>query len=156
MTFGWTQASSFAIGAKVGRGHAQTPRHQSSTIASTQHAFTAAGDTEPIVKDAIDAVGGGISASSSSVKGTSIVLVGGGPQLRGIKKQLEASLTALGVDKLEEFYLHQPDPDADLLESLKCVDGRVREGIVNVIGLSNYHASEVARAFSLCAEHGLT
>ena len=155
MTFGWTQASSF-VDAKVAAAMLKrfaawpSPYHRVDTAR-----IYSAGDTEPIVKDAIDAVGGGISASC--LLGTKAhPSQPGGLSTDGIKKQLEASLTALGVDKLEEFYLHQPDPDADLLESLKCVDGLVREGIVNVIGLSNYHASEVARAFSLCAEHGLT
>ena len=80
----------------------------------------------------------------------------GGLTADGIRKQLEASLNALGVDRLEEFYLHQPDPDSDLLESLRCTDALVREGIVRRVGMSNYHASEVARAFMLCDEHGLT
>ena len=55
---------------------------------------------------------------------------------------------------VDEFYLHQPDPATPLAESLATTDALVREGKITRVGMSNYHADEVARAFALCAEHG--
>ena len=61
-----------------------------------------------------------------------------------------------GVESLEEYYLHQPDTENSLLEALRTTHELVAEGKVRVLGMSNYHASEVERAFALCEEHGLT
>eukprot|EP00908_Phaeocystis_cordata_P000402 Transcript_10425.p1 GENE.Transcript_10425~~Transcript_10425.p1 ORF type:complete len:423 (+),score=75.82 Transcript_10425:147-1271(+) len=80
----------------------------------------------------------------------------GGLSATGMRSQLDASLGAIGVERLAEYYLHQPDTEAALLESLREAHAMVSEGKVGAVGMSNYHASEVARAFELCAEHGLT
>jgi len=73
----------------------------------------------------------------------------------GLRAQLESSLEAMGVASVGEYYLHQPDENNPLLESLKTLNSFVQEGLISSIGMSNYHASEVQRAFDLCNEHGL-
>ncbi|KAL7542477.1 hypothetical protein ACHAXR_011798 [Thalassiosira sp. AJA248-18] len=73
----------------------------------------------------------------------------------GIRSQLQASLDAMKVSSVNEFYLHQPDDDYSLLDSLKTLNELIGEGKISTIGMSNYHASEVQRAFDLCNEHGL-
>ena len=154
MTFGWNQASSFVdagIAAAMIKRFAKWPAPQ---VRIDTARIYSGGDAEPIVREAIAAAGDGMSASC---------LIGskahpsqpGGLSADGMRRQLDESLKALGVDHLEEFYLHQPDPQADLLESLRFADELVRAGTVNRIGLSNYHASEVSRAFELCETHGL-
>jgi aflatoxin B1 aldehyde reductase len=60
------------------------------------------------------------------------------------------------MSSIGEYYLHQPDTEHSLLESLKCAHSLVQDGKVSSIGMSNYHASEMARAFALCKEHNLT
>ncbi|CAJ1352865.1 unnamed protein product [Effrenium voratum] len=72
----------------------------------------------------------------------------------GIRKQLEASLTALNVSSVDVLYLHQPDPEHDLLESLSCVQQLMKEGLVRKYGMSNYSALEVDRCCSVCRERG--
>lgn len=79
----------------------------------------------------------------------------GGLSPAGIRAQLSASLAELGRESVHEFYLHQPDPASPLLESLRTLSALVDEGRIEKIGLSNYHAAEVERAFELCGEHGL-
>jgi aflatoxin B1 aldehyde reductase len=77
----------------------------------------------------------------------------------GLEQQLSASLQAMGLPMdycLQEYYLHQPDTEHDLLESLRALHGLVAAGRIRNIGMSNYHASEMRRAFDLCREHGLT
>ena len=54
------------------------------------------------------------------------------------------------------FYLHQPDTEHSLLESLQFLHEMVTRGRIRQIGMSNYHASEMERAFALCEEHNLT
>ena len=73
----------------------------------------------------------------------------------GIRSQLQKSLDAMKVSSVNEFYLHQPDDEHSLLDSLKTLNELIEEGKISSIGMSNYHASEVQRAFDLCSEHGL-
>mmetsp|Transcript_2737 Transcript_2737/g.4964 ORF Transcript_2737/g.4964 Transcript_2737/m.4964 type:complete len:368 (-) Transcript_2737:111-1214(-) len=74
---------------------------------------------------------------------------------QGIRSQIQTSLQAMKVSTVNEFYLHQPDDEHSLLDSLKTLNELVEEGTISTIGMSNYHASEVQRAFDLCNEHGL-
>ena len=147
MTFGWNQASSVVDGsianemvkrfASLGGKHIDTAR------------IYAAGETEPLVGTAIsgyDVLIGTKAAPSQP----------GGLSPMGIQSQLEASLEALNVDCLSEYYLHQPDTEHSLFDSLKKSHELVTNGYVEKIGLSNYHADEVQRCFELCEEHGFT
>lgn len=74
----------------------------------------------------------------------------------GIQAQLDASLQAMQLSSCHEYYLHQPDPEHSLLESLTYLDSLVRQGKIAAIGMSNYHVDEMERAFQLCADHNLT
>lgn len=82
----------------------------------------------------------------------------GGLSPDGIQQQYLASMDAVGLDSsgCDEYYLHQPDTEHSLLESLKSADSLLKDGKITTIGMSNYHASEMARAFDLCREHNLT
>jgi aflatoxin B1 aldehyde reductase len=87
----------------------------------------------------------------------------GGLSRPGIASQLSASRQACfpgqqvpGSPVFAEFYLHQPDQQTPVLESLQYLHELKREGTIGAIGLSNYHASEVARIFDLCRIHDLT
>ncbi|CAK0839890.1 unnamed protein product [Prorocentrum cordatum] len=66
------------------------------------------------------------------------------------------SMDALGVEKVDVLYLHQPDPEHDLSESLSCVHELILEGKVKQLGMSNYRALEVERACELCRRRGWT
>ena len=57
---------------------------------------------------------------------------------------------------VDEYYLHMPDPETSLLESLKTLHSLHEAGKIKRIGLSNYHAEEVQRCFDLCRSHNLT
>ena len=78
----------------------------------------------------------------------------GGLSETGIRTQVEASLKAMNVSKVDVLYLHQPDPEHDLFESLQCVQQLIKEGVVGRYGMSNYSALEVDRCCSLCKEQG--
>eukprot|EP00429_Kryptoperidinium_foliaceum_P064781 CAMPEP_0176060776 /NCGR_PEP_ID=MMETSP0120_2-20121206/30295_1 /TAXON_ID=160619 /ORGANISM="Kryptoperidinium foliaceum, Strain CCMP 1326" /LENGTH=335 /DNA_ID=CAMNT_0017394323 /DNA_START=30 /DNA_END=1037 /DNA_ORIENTATION=- len=72
----------------------------------------------------------------------------------GIRQQLAASLKALHLERVDVLYLHQPDPEHDLVESLACVQELVQEGAISRYGMSNYNAVEVERCCQICAERG--
>jgi aryl-alcohol dehydrogenase-like predicted oxidoreductase len=67
----------------------------------------------------------------------------------------EASLRRLGRDRVDIFYLHRPDPDAPVEETLEALD-RLREaGKIHYIGLSNFEAWQLGLAVALAAERRL-
>ncbi|KAL1521890.1 hypothetical protein AB1Y20_021541 [Prymnesium parvum] len=148
MTFGWSHASSAVDG---GVAAAMVEKFVQSGGAHVDSArIYAAGQTEPLVGAACRPFRAALALGSKAHPSQA-----GGLSAEGMRAQLAASLEALGADSLDEFYLHQPDPGAPLLESLQCADALLREGRVRAVGMSNYHASEMARAFSLCEAHGL-
>lgn len=85
----------------------------------------AGGDTEPIVGSACRPFQSGLTMGSKAHPSQR-----GGLSSDGMRSQLQASLDALGCVSVDEFYLHQPDPDRPLSESLRCADALVREGLV--------------------------
>lgn len=80
----------------------------------------------------------------------------GGLSPTGLRDQLNTSLQEMGLTYVDELYLHQPDTEHSLMESLQAVDQCVREGLVRRVGMSNYHEVEVQRAMDLCKEHNWT
>ena len=170
MTFGWTQTSSYVDEHTAYKMVARfvafddeitaiTGRTQEYHYIDTARIY-AGGKTEKIIGDVLKKI-----STSSSGLSTSSLKIGtkAAPSVKpdglsptGIQDQFKASMGAMGLTNCDEYYLHQPDTEHSLLESLKCADSLLKEGKISKIGMSNYHASEVARAFALCTEHGLT
>src|SRR5215203_6516918 len=57
-----------------------------------------------------------------------------------IVKACDASLRRMGVDVIDLYQLHAPDPDVPLEETLETLDGLVRAGKVRAVGVSNFPA----------------
>lgn len=68
---------------------------------------------------------------------------------------VEASLKRLGTDCLDIYYLHRPDYNTPLEESLAAFDQLVCQGKVMYIGMSNYAAWQICRALWLCGRNRL-
>ncbi|WP_219835511.1 L-glyceraldehyde 3-phosphate reductase [Paenibacillus sp. R14(2021)] len=68
----------------------------------------------------------------------------------GSKKYLVASLnqslTRMGLDYVDIFYHHRPDPDTPLEETMSALDLIVRQGKALYVGLSNYSAEQTREA----------
>jgi aryl-alcohol dehydrogenase-like predicted oxidoreductase len=62
----------------------------------------------------------------------------------GLRASVEGSLSRLGTDHIDLFYLHQPDRAAPLSETLGTVAELVAEGKVGELGVSNYAAWQIA------------
>ncbi len=77
--------------------------------------------------------------------------VGPGPNQRGLSRahilrQIDASLTRLGTDRLDLYLIHEPDPETPLDETLRALDDLVRAGKVLHVGASNIEAWRMAVA----------
>jgi L-glyceraldehyde 3-phosphate reductase len=59
---------------------------------------------------------------------------------------LDQSLRRLGLDCVDVFYSHRPDPDTPLDETLGALDSAVRQGKAIYAGISNYSAEQTNRA----------
>jgi aryl-alcohol dehydrogenase-like predicted oxidoreductase len=71
-----------------------------------------------------------------------------------IRAACDASLRRLGVDVIDLYQLHGPDPDTPLEETLEALDGLVRAGKVRAVGASNYPAWLLAWAVALQDRNG--
>jgi L-glyceraldehyde 3-phosphate reductase len=76
----------------------------------------------------------------------------------GSKKYLTASLdqslNRMGLDYVDIFYHHRPDPDTPLEETMGALDLFVRQGKALYAGVSNYPADLAARAFDILNDLG--
>lgn len=62
----------------------------------------------------------------------------------GLRRSVEGSLQRLATDRLDLFYLHQPDRKAPLSETLGAVGQLIREGKIHAWGVSNYAAWQIS------------
>lgn len=72
-----------------------------------------------------------------------------------IRRAIEASLTRLRTDRVDLYYLHQPDWDTPIEETLGALSELVDEGKVRAIGVSNYAAWQIAEMRCLAERDGL-
>lgn len=59
---------------------------------------------------------------------------------------LDQSLKRLGIDYVDIYYSHRPDPETPLEETMQALDHAVRSGKALYIGLSNYTAEQTLEA----------
>lgn len=68
---------------------------------------------------------------------------------------LDQSLKRLGLDYVDIFYHHRPDPETPLEESMAALADAVKGGKALYVGLSNYQKDEAVRAVGLLREMGV-
>lgn len=71
----------------------------------------------------------------------------------GIVEQLEQSLSNLQTDYVDIFYLHHPDRNFPIEETLKACDHLHKQGKFKELGISNYAAWELAEIYYICKLH---
>ncbi|GIF40221.1 L-glyceraldehyde 3-phosphate reductase [Actinoplanes xinjiangensis] len=67
---------------------------------------------------------------------------------------LDQSLRRLGLDYVDVFYHHRPDPETPLEETMTALDAIVRSGKALYVGISNYKSEQAARAADILRELG--
>ena len=79
---------------------------------------------------------------------------GDGGSRKYIIASLDQSLKRLGLDYVDIFYHHRPDPDTPLEETMLALDHIVRQGKALYIGISNYDAKQTKEAIRILNELG--
>lgn len=67
---------------------------------------------------------------------------------------LDQSLKRVGLDYVDIFYHHRPDPNTPLEETVRALDGIVRSGKALYVGISNYNKEQTIAAAELFKELG--
>ncbi|OAS21640.1 L-glyceraldehyde 3-phosphate reductase [Paenibacillus oryzisoli] len=67
---------------------------------------------------------------------------------------LDQSLKRMGLDYVDIFYSHRPDPNTPFEETMAALDLIVRQGKALYVGLSNYSAEQTKEAASILKELG--
>jgi L-glyceraldehyde 3-phosphate reductase len=67
---------------------------------------------------------------------------------------LDQSLKRMGLDYVDIFYSHRPDPDTPLEETMMALDYAVRSGKALYAGISNYPADLTKKAAAILKELG--
>lgn len=71
-----------------------------------------------------------------------------------VRSAIAGSLERLRTDYVDLYYLHKPDPDTPIAETLGALDELVRAGTVRAIGCSNFSAALLREADSVARELG--
>ena len=67
---------------------------------------------------------------------------------------LDQSLNRIGVDYVDIFYHHRPDPETPLEETMAALDLIVKQGKALYVGLSNYGPEDTKKASKILRELG--
>lgn len=69
------------------------------------------------------------------------------PRLKkeGVRAELHASLKRLGVDVIDLYQMHWPQPDEDIEEAWGAIADFIRDGLVRYAGVSNFNVAQLER-----------
>jgi len=86
--------------------------------------------------------------------------MGEGPNDRGLGRkhvieQCERSLKRLGVDYVDLYQCHRPDPETPVEETLRALDDLVSQGKALYVGVSEWSAEQIDEARAIQRELGL-
>ncbi|MDT0269757.1 L-glyceraldehyde 3-phosphate reductase [Streptomyces sp. DSM 44915] len=73
---------------------------------------------------------------------------------KNLLSSLDQSLTRLGLDYVDIFYSHRPDPETPLEETMGALDAAVRQGKALYVGISNYSPEQTREAARILRELG--
>ncbi|MGY1915962.1 L-glyceraldehyde 3-phosphate reductase [Blastococcus sp. SYSU DS0973] len=78
----------------------------------------------------------------------------GGGSRKYLLSSLDQSLTRMGLEYVDIFYSHRPDPATPLEETMGALDTAVRSGKALYAGISSYSPEDTARAAAILADLG--
>jgi aryl-alcohol dehydrogenase (NADP+) len=79
----------------------------------------------------------------------------GGLSRKWVMQAADASLSRLGTDFIDVYYLHKEDHGTPLAETVRAMGDLVRGGKIRYFGVSNYRSWRVAEICRLCDDLGI-
>jgi L-glyceraldehyde 3-phosphate reductase len=79
---------------------------------------------------------------------------GDGGSRKYLLSSLDQSLRRMGVDHVDIFYSHRPDPDTTLEETIGALDAAVRQGKAVYAGISSYSSAQTRDSARILRELG--
>jgi L-glyceraldehyde 3-phosphate reductase len=73
---------------------------------------------------------------------------------KNLVSSLDQSLKRMGLDYVDIFYSHRPDPNTPMEETMGALDQIVRQGKALYIGISNYNAVQTREAIQILKSLG--
>ncbi len=73
---------------------------------------------------------------------------------KNLLSSLDQSLQRMGLDYVDIFYSHRPDPETPLGETMGALDTAVRSGKALYVGISNYRPEQAREAIRILRELG--
>ncbi|HVN31972.1 MAG TPA: L-glyceraldehyde 3-phosphate reductase [Thermoanaerobaculaceae bacterium] len=67
---------------------------------------------------------------------------------------LDQSLRRMGLEHVDIFYSHRPDPETPMVETMAALDAAVRQGKALYVGISSYSAEQTRQAASILRDLG--
>jgi len=67
-----------------------------------------------------------------------------------INREIDRSLARLRTDYVDLYYMHRPDPDTPLAESIEAFNALINAGKVRYWGFSNFPAEQIEEILQLC------
>lgn len=107
-----------------------------------------------ILKRGLDAYRDEIIVSTKAGYGMWQGPYGDGGSKKYLVASLDQSLKRMGLDYVDIFYHHRPDPNTPLEETVRALDGIVKSGKALYIGISNYNREQTMEAVKLFNEYG--
>lgn len=77
---------------------------------------------------------------------------GDGGSRKYLISSLDESLKRLGLDYVDIFYHHRPDPNTPMEETMAALDQIVRSGKALYVGISNYNKEQTQKAYEILKE----
>ncbi len=74
---------------------------------------------------------------------------------KALRRDVEKSLSELGIDCIDIYLLHRDDPSVPAGEIVEWLNRLRREGIINLFGGSNWSDARIREANAYAAAHGL-
>jgi aryl-alcohol dehydrogenase-like predicted oxidoreductase len=133
------------------------------TLIDTADAYSpdehAVGHNERVVATALARYGADTGPVLVATKGGHTRLAGGGWGLDGrpehLRRACEASLKALGVDRIGLYQYHRPDPKVPYAESIGALRELRDAGKVRLVGISNADLEQIRVAQQVLGDSGL-
>ena len=69
--------------------------------------------------------------------------VQGGGSFKNIMREIATSLALLGTDYVDFYYLHYPDPQTDVAETMSALNVLKKRGLIRYIGVSNHSQEQI-------------